>query len=373
MGIGNPMTSATSTATGRLLDLALARVARIMSRAMGSSVQPVQELVTRAEGYRGKMIRPTLVLLSGLACGDPEELNLSRLGLTPTATPDLDDHPHDHHTQSDLTQPSPSARISERHLTIAAVIEMIHLATLVHDDVLDEADIRRGAPTIAKLRGNETAVMLGDFLISRSFELCASTGDASIAHRVGQISSRVCEGEIMQLSHRDDLALDETTYFDIIERKTACLIGLAAEMGARCSGASERIQSAAFEFAQQVGIAFQIQDDLLDLTGAERIVGKTLGKDLDKGKLTLPLIRHLAALDPADRARFTQDLARGAFLNGSRPTLIAALESTGAIQAARQAARDRIDAAKAALSHLPPTTARAELERIADAVITRDW
>lgn len=316
------MTALAHDATGRLLEIGLSQVARTMSRAMNSTVQPVQELATQAEGYRGKMVRPTMVLLAGLATSDPEEANLTRLGLDDRKHPPADGTAH---------EAQPLGHLNDRHFAIAAVIEMIHLATLVHDDVLDEAELRRGSPTIARLRGNEAAVMLGDYLISRAFELCASIGDASLAHRVGQISSRVCEGEIMQLAHRDDLELDEPTYYDIIERKTACLIGVAAELGARCSAGDERAQQAAFLFGQQVGIAFQIQDDLLDLVGQERLVGKTLGKDIDKGKLTLPMIHHCAAIDAAQRGSFAEQLRGGVFVNGSRGRLVAMLDSTGSI------------------------------------------
>jgi octaprenyl-diphosphate synthase len=338
-----------------------------MSGAMGSAVPAVQELVTRAEGYRGKMVRPTMVLLSGLAAGDPEEANLSRLGLTGASYAATSD------ARTALPDTPAIGRLGERHFTVAAVIEMIHLATLVHDDVLDEAEMRRGSPTIARLRGNEPAVMLGDYLISRAFELCATLGDASIAHRVGQISSRVCEGEIMQLAHRDDMALDETTYYDIIERKTACLIGVAAELGARCSDADTTAQHAAFVFGQQVGIAFQIQDDLLDLIGQERVVGKSLGKDIDKGKLTLPMIHHFTTIDADARAAFAERLRGGAFLNGSRGRLAAVLESTNSIAYAKAAAARHVEQAKAALGQLPASPARAEMERLADAIITRAW
>lgn len=363
MGTTNPMIAFANDATGRVLDRGLARVSQAMTEAMGSVVPAVQELVSRAEGYRGKMVRPTMALLAGLAAGDPEESNLNRLGLAGAAS-----DPHEPRAAAAL---GPLDRLGLRHFTIGAVIEMIHLATLVHDDVLDEAELRRGSPTIAKLRGNEAAVMLGDYLISRAFELCASTGDAAIAHRVGQIASRVCEGEIMQLTHRDDLTLDEPTYYDIIERKTACLIGVAAELGVRCAGGDESMQHAAFAFGQEVGIAFQIQDDLLDLIGQEGVVGKTLGKDLDKGKLTLPMIHHLASIDADLRAAFVTKIQNGQFNNDQRYLLAAELESTGSIAYAQRAAAERIERAKASLTALPESAARAELSLLADAVISR--
>lgn len=333
----------------------LMRVERRFSEQIESDLESVRELCARVERYRGKMLRPTLTLLAGMAAKGDE---------------------------------SPPG---EEHITLGAVVEMIHVATLVHDDVLDEAEVRRQRPTISKLRGNEAAVILGDYLISSAFHLCSSLNDQRVALRIGEITTQVCEGELLQLHHRQDRELDEETYFEIIERKTASLIGIACEQGAAFSGAAPDLQSAMYDFGARLGVAFQIQDDLLDLLGVERVVGKSLGKDLEKGKLTLPLIHHLAVAD-AHRRRESLNLLAGLWRGDASPepgapadgpTLVAeltdvrhevrlALEATGSIAYAAQTARLAVEEAKARLRSLPPSAARALLEDLADAVLSRD-
>ncbi|MFM8640421.1 MAG: polyprenyl synthetase family protein, partial [Planctomycetota bacterium] len=232
----------------------LDEVGRTFERQLARDLPPVNTLCRHVERYRGKMLRPTMVFLCGSAFGP----------------------------------------VGERHVSVAATCEMIHMATLVHDDVLDEADVRRKGQTINRLRGNEVAVMLGDYLISNAFHLCSRVGDPALNLRLGEVTNTLCEGELLQLSHRDDLSLDEPTYFEIVRRKTAVLIGVCCELGGRLSGAPEPAVAALGRFGERLGTAFQVQDDLLDLEGREDVVGKSLGRDLEKGKLTLPVIVHLA-------------------------------------------------------------------------------
>jgi octaprenyl-diphosphate synthase len=315
----------------------LSRVVERFNAQLDSSLPPVVELVSHLERYRGKMLRPTVTLLSGLACGRGREVGA----------------------------------ITEAHVTVGAVVEMIHLATLVHDDVLDEADVRRGAQTINAWKGNEAAVMLGDYLISKSFHLCSTLDEQRTALRVGEITSIVCEGEMLQLHHRGDFALTERTYHEIVERKTAALIAVACELGARHSGADEATQRRMYEYGRLIGVAFQIQDDLLDLIGEEDVVGKSLGKDLDKEKMTLPLIHHLAALSQAGRIEAARLIHQRAFDNGHRRTLVSRLEATGSIAYARAAATRLVDEAKKCLEPLADSAAKSLLRSMADAVITR--
>lgn len=317
------------------LNDALARVVDRFNRQLESALPPVVELVRHIEKYRGKMLRPTVTLLSAIAC--------------------------DAHARG----------VTEAHITVGAVVEMIHLATLVHDDVLDEADIRRGAQTINAWRGNEAAVMLGDFLLSRSFHLCSTLDEQRTALRVGEITATVCEGEMLQLHHRGDFALSEKTYYDIVERKTASLIAVACELGAHHAGADPDTVRSMHEYGRLIGVAFQIQDDLLDLVGEEDIVGKSLGKDLDKEKMTLPLIHHLAALPHAGRIEAARLIHARAFDNGHRHTLRTRLEATASIAYARAAASALVEQAKSRLDPLPDSPAKALLRSMADAVITR--
>lgn len=329
-----------------VLDEGLTRVVERMDRQMGSTMRPVHELVEHVEGYRGKMLRPSLVLLTGLACsGDAVSI-----GAGPTMSV----------TDADSA-----------HVTIGAVVEMIHVATLVHDDVLDEAEVRRGSQTINALRGNEAAVILGDYLISKAFHLCSTLDSQRTALRIGEVTSIVCEGEMLQLLQRGDLALDERSYFEIIERKTASLIAVACELGALHAGASAEVVRAMHAFGLKLGVAFQIQDDLLDLVGDESVVGKSLGKDLEKEKLTLPLIHHLACLSGSARMDTERLIHRNSFHNGLRMGVRPRLEATSSIAYAKGVAGRLVLEARGLLDVLQPSPARTCLAAMADAVIAR--
>lgn len=316
------------------LAVRLAEVGRIFESALVSDVAVVNDLCRHVERYRGKMLRPTLVLLSGLA-------SRGRAGF-------------------DQQGPVP-------HDTLAAVVEMIHMATLVHDDVLDEADLRRGGATINSLRGNETAVMLGDYLISSAFRLCSTLGDPSINLSLGETTNALCAGEILQLSRRGDCALTESTYFDIVRGKTAVLVGASCRLGARLAGAPEATCEALGSFGEELGIAFQIQDDVLDLVGDEQVVGKTLGIDLRKGKLTLPVVLHLAGCDAVARTRTLESIRHADAIS-----LRSMMERSGAIDAARSRAVSLVAAAKGRVLGLPASPARELLLVMADAVVDRD-
>ena len=313
----------------------LESVGRIFEHALVSDVPVVNSLCRHVERYRGKMLRPTLVIVSGIAA---RGAGGGAAGEPP----------------------------AERHDTLAAVVEMIHMATLVHDDVLDEADLRRGGATINSLRGNETAVMLGDYLISSAFRLCSTLGDSSLNLALGETTNALCAGEILQLSHRGDMTLAEATYFDIVRGKTAVLVGSSCRLGARLTGAPERVCESLGAFGEELGIAFQIQDDVLDLVGDQQVVGKTLGIDLRKGKLTLPVVMHLADCDAVTRTR-TLELIRHVDAVGVRDLM----ERSGAIARARARAMQMVASAKARLEALPGSAARDLLHLMADAVVDR--
>jgi len=320
-------------AIGATLRARLAATVGVMERELGSSSAPMAGLVRHVEKYRGKMLRPTVVHLSGLAAG----------GLT------------------------------ARHDTLAAVVETIHLATLVHDDVLDDAETRRRGRTINALHGNEAAVILGDYLIASAFHLCSSIDDQRVALRVGEVTRTLCEGELLQLHHRDDFELSEEAYFEIIEKKTASLIEVAAELGARLAGADEGVCEALGGFGRWLGVAFQIQDDLLDLIGEQPVVGKDLGKDLHNGKVTLPVIHHLRRASPEARARtlaMLDDLAHGR--GGDRGGVTGALRSTGSIEAAQRVAAECLERARGCLSGAPDGPATGLLRAVADEALRRD-
>ena len=318
----------------KVLHHELEKVEKIFCDQLASDLPAVNDLCRHVERYRGKMLRPSMLLLTGLAVAG---------------------------------EPCDGSALLPRHLQVSAVVEMIHMATLVHDDVLDEAHVRRRGATINTLRGNETAVMLGDYLISNAFHLCSKVGDPSINEMLGQVTNTLCEGELVQLSHRDDLSLDEATYLEIIRRKTAALVGTCCRLGARFSGATPELESALDQFGTALGIAFQIQDDLLDLAGDPDVVGKSLGRDLATGKMTLPVILHLGDED---------GLARGETLRIIEArdglALRARLVDGGAVERARQRAVELVNTAKDQLERLPASSSRDLLSTLADAVVDRD-
>jgi octaprenyl-diphosphate synthase len=242
------------------------------------------------------------------------------------------------------------------------------MATLVHDDVLDEAEIRRRGATVNHLWGNEAAVMLGDYLISNSFHLCSTIGEPWINVALGNVTNTLCEGEVAQLHHREDYSLDEATYFEIIRRKTASLIAESCRVGAKLAGGDGATTRALHQAGLALGLAFQIQDDLLDLIGRQEVVGKSLGKDLMKGKLTLPVIHHLARADQRERGEALELIAQG-----DADTLRERLRASGSVEHTRNAAQRSVDEAKDVLATLPPSGALDLFNTLADSIVARRY
>jgi octaprenyl-diphosphate synthase len=309
----------------------LARAETLFESQLSSSFPAVNDLCRHVARYRGKMLRPTLVIVSGLAFTEDGET------------------------------------LSGEHDVIAATVEMIHMSTLVHDDVLDEAEIRRRGTTVNHLHGNEMAVMLGDYLISNAFHLCSRVGDPALNLRLGEVTNTLCEGELVQLSRRHDLTLDENTYFEIVRRKTGALVGVSCELGAMLAGADASASAAMRLFGESLGVAFQIQDDLLDLLGDEQTVGKSIGRDLEKGKLTLPMIMHIARTTGADRSS-----ALRAIEAKDGAALRTMLMRSGAIEAARARAVEIVKDAKRGLPGTRRTHSRELLLELADRVVARN-
>ena len=342
-------------ALSRSLQRDLDEVGRRFSDELRSDLDCVNALSAHVQRYRGKMLRPALLLLSARAAGELTE-----------------------------PRPSPGSDASrDALLTMATVVEMVHMATLVHDDILDEAEVRRGGATINRLAGNESAVMLGDYLISHAYHLCSCLRLPWAGRVVAAATNTVCEGELLQLHNRGNWALDESTYREIIRRKTASLCGVCCRVGARLVGVDEAVTQHLGRYGEQVGEAFQIVDDLLDLTGEEHAVGKTLGRDVEKGKLTLPLLRMLASLDDDGRAQAVALLGRlcgeeGAdtATNGHRREpmrrLAAMVADSGAVEASLREAWTLVERAKACLVEVTPDSpARQALLGLADRVVDR--
>lgn len=327
-------------------------VIQIFEQQLVSDLPPVDEMCRYIERYRGKMLRPTLVLLCGIAAHSEHEQ------LIESARGEL------------LCTPA--------HGVCGAVCEMVHMATLVHDDVLDEADIRRRGQTLNMLHGNETSVILGDYLIASAYELCSSLDSPVPSRIVGHASAVMCTGELLQLQHRDNYSLDEATYLEILQRKTAALIGAACELGALCTLGFEQSEHPVVRslcgYGEALGVAFQIQDDVLDLMGSEEQVGKSVGKDLEKGKLTYPLIHHLANASEQQTLRSIELIRRGVARDRlGVGELISAIGSTASMEATQSLASSYVERAKQSLDTLPDSPGRSMLGLLADAVIRRSF
>jgi len=328
-----PQDSAISERLGEELD----QVQKLFAQELSSSLDCVNDLVTHIEQYRGKMLRPTLVLVTAMA------------------------------TSSD------GAKVTHAHQQLAAVVEMVHMATLVHDDVLDEAAVRRGGRTVNGLRGNEAAVMLGDYLISHAYHLCSHM-DSPLASRVVSASTnQVCAGELHQLANRENWELDQETYYQIIRDKTACLCGTCCSLAALFNDLSADVADEMYIYGEKLGLAFQIIDDVLDLTGSEDTVGKTLGLDLRKGKLTLPLIYLLQQVD-GDTGQELRVLLESSRESDSTIARIRELiDKHDAVAYATNAAQGLVDRAKQSLGSLPQSPAHDLLSQMANAVLTRKF
>lgn len=312
-----------------LIGADLAAMEEVFQQEIDSSEPFVRDVLAHLQSYRGKRLRPMLLLLTAQTLGP----------------------------------------VAEPHHVLAAVVEMIHTATLVHDDVLDEANTRRHVATVNARWNNETSVLLGDYLFTHAFHLAASLESARACRLIGHATNLVCEGELSQVHERGNLDLDETHYFSIVEGKTAELCAVACHLGAYYSGAEPAVVEACERYGRWLGIAFQIADDVLDLAGNESETGKTLGSDLTKQKLTLPVIHLLSTANPTDAARIREWLSEPT--PESRRLLLEELHKTGALVYAQQRAQEYATNARAQLAVLPKSPARTILEELAAYVVVR--
>ena len=271
----------------------------------------IEGYVTYAIGGRGKRLRPLVALLSGGATGP----------------------------------------ITSEHVDLAVIVELIHLATLVHDDIMDEAERRRAQPTVNARWGNSLSVLLGDCLFAHALNLSSDFDNAEISRAIARAAREVCSGEMIQTQRRFDLHLGIDDYLRIIEMNTGSLFAAAAELGATISGAEDKSIRSLREFGMKFGTAYQIYDDCLDLAGNETVTGKTLGTDLRKGKLTLPMLVLLGSAPVAERERYCELI-----LNNNLPEiapLLKAAASNGALTESIRIGHELIRDAQSELEGLP--------------------
>jgi octaprenyl-diphosphate synthase len=308
----------------------LEAIERVLAETLDSPHAHVQQLVGHLERYRGKRLRPTLLLLAARAAG----------------------------------------RVTPTHHTLGAVVEMIHTATLVHDDVLDGATVRRHVATVNSAWGNQTSILLGDFLFTHAFHLSSTLGDVRACQIIGEATNRVCEGELHQVCQRGNLDLTEEEYLDIIDAKTAELTACCCKLGALFGGAAPLAVESMARYGRALGSAFQIADDLLDLFGEEKATGKSLGTDLEQQKLTLPMIRLLSQA-PTEQAGRIRHLLAGP-CSHRRESLSPYLRESGALAYAQDRAEEFARRARAELDAVAPSECRTILRLLADRVVHRD-
>lgn len=256
------------------------------------------------------------------------------------------------------------------HVHLAATVEFIHTATLLHDDVVDESDQRRGRPTANLLWDNQSSVLVGDYLFSRSFQLMVETGSLRVLDILANASATIAEGEVLQLTAAADLATTEDIYFKVVRGKTAALFSAAMEVGGVIADADDAIVQALFDYGDALGISFQIVDDLLDYGGTDAI-GKNTGDDFHERKLTLPVIRAIAAADADERAFWDRTIGKGRQADGDLEQAKSILVRHGTMDTTRATALDWAAKAKASLDPLPDHDLKSMLIDLADYVVAR--
>jgi octaprenyl-diphosphate synthase len=316
-----------SPVTMESLDTILAadrtEVDEVLRGALDSDIALIREVAAYIIGSGGKRLRPALVVMAARACGYQ----------------------------------------GRAHYTLAAVVEMIHTATLLHDDVVDESKLRRGIATANATFGNAASVLVGDFLYSRAFQLMVGVGSMRVLEILSNATNVIAEGEVLQLMNSGDPTLEEAAYLGVIRRKTAKLFEAAAELGAVLGNASAAHTQSLARYGAHLGTAFQLVDDVLDYSGEFSVIGKNLGDDLAEGKMTLPLIRAVATGTPADAALIRDAVTRGR-LTEFQPVLDV-LRRTGALDYARDCADRERESATVCLAGLPDSPDRRNLLELA--------
>jgi octaprenyl-diphosphate synthase len=261
---------------------------------------------------------------------------------------------------------------TDEHLPYAAIVEFIHTATLLHDDVVDNAETRRGAATANILWGNEPSVLVGDFLFSKSFDLMATHHNEEILKVVSKATTDLAEGEIMELLKTSDVRTMEEEYYEVIAGKTAVLLSAACEIGALLGGVSPEKRVALRDFGFHMGMAFQLTDDLLDYTSSDRTLGKDTGRDLKEGKVTLPLIHALKTATQTERESIEENLVKLHTTEEDFRKVKSIIEKYGGLDYTSHISKEHIDTAKTLLDLFPASQYKKALLDLADHILARE-
>lgn len=310
----------------------LARMRAVLEGQVAERSRAVSDMTDHVQRFRGKQLRGALVLLSGDATGNS-----------------TDEHP-----------------------SIAAIVEMIHLATLVHDDVLDGAEVRRRVACVNQRWDNQVAVLLGDFLYARAFALSTELSSRLASRVLADTTRRLCVGEIEQSTRRYDFDMPEAAYEAIAGAKTASLYAAACELGARYPGGREEIGRELAAFGWEIGLAFQVADDCLDVVGDEAVVGKSVGTDVEDGKVTLPVLWTYRHADEATRAAI-RDVYTRPGLDRRQARLRETCDLGAGVEYAFARAEELVARARVRLDALAPGAARDALRELSGFVLERRW
>ncbi|MEM7613560.1 MAG: polyprenyl synthetase family protein [Pseudomonadota bacterium] len=303
----------------------------IAARMASENAPRIPQVTAHLVGAGGKRLRPLLTLASARLCG----------------------YDGDH------------------HIRLAATVEFIHTATLLHDDVVDESTQRRGRPTANLLWDNQSSVLVGDYLFARSFQLMVETGSLRVLDILSNAAATIAEGEVLQLSVAQNLDTDEATYDKVIRGKTAALFAAATEVGGVVAGAPEAHVTALNRYGDALGMAFQVVDDLLDYGGVTQTLGKNVGDDFRERKMSLPLILALGSATTEERAFWARTIEKGDQRDGDLEQALGLMAKHDALARTRDRAVHWAEDAKSALSPLPPSELRDILTELADFVVSR--
>jgi len=257
------------------------------------------------------------------------------------------------------------------HIRLAATVEFIHTATLLHDDVIDESARRRGRPTANLLWDNKSSVLVGDYLFARSFQLMVETGSLRVLDILSNAAAVIAEGEVLQLTAAASLATTEAVYMQVVRGKTAALFAAATEIGGVIAGAPDAHVAALRDYGDALGVSFQITDDLLDYGGISASLGKNTGDDFRERKMSLPVIRAVAAADADERAFWLRVIEKGAQSDGDLERARAIMSRRGSLESTRETAVAHAARARAALAPLPDSALKTHLAHLADFVVAR--
>jgi octaprenyl-diphosphate synthase len=307
----------------------MARVDRLIRDSLDSDVVLIRQIAEYIIGSGGKRLRPMLVVLAARACGYG----------------------------------------GDQHVTLAAIIEFIHTATLLHDDVVDESDLRRGQESAHAVWGNAASVLVGDFLYSRSFQMMVTVDSMRVMEVLSDTTNKIAEGEVEQLLNMHDPEVTEESYFNVIEKKTAKLFEAACQLGAVLAGRLD-LEERLARFGRELGAAFQVADDVLDYTADAGTLGKNVGDDLAEGKPTLPLILSRNLLGAEDRAVVDQAIREGDLARIDE--IVRLISESGALAASRDAALQRARSASESIETLPQSKWKDALLALAAYSVSRN-